>query len=245
MEPFLKPGEQIDDLQRGGLHIIQSKEGFRFGMDAVLLCDFTQVRPGDRVADMGTGTGIIPLLLSQNQNRCTIAAFEIQPEMGEMARRSVEMNGLNHRIEIHVTDMRNAKDILGYETVNAVTCNPPYFKQGAALPSQKESMLVSKHERDISLQEIVNACSAILKNQGRLTMVFPASRMLELFDALRTRRLEPKRLRMVHTKVERAPYLVLVEAVKNARPGLLLLPPLIVYDHEGKVTSEINRIYHR
>lgn len=241
----LFPGERIDDLQRNGLRILQNENGFRFGMDAVLLSDFTSVRPRERIADMGTGTGIIPLLLSQKRSDASFEGVEIQPEMAQMASRSVKMNGLEDRIRIHRMDMRNAKDLFGYQSMDAVTCNPPYGKAGSALTSELESVRVSRHETDITIEEIVQACSALLKNMGRLTMVFPAQRMLELCDAMRMHRLEPKRIRMVCSKAEKPPYLMLVEAMKNAKPALLWHPPLIVYHPDGSETEEIQRIYHK
>lgn len=241
----LLPGERIDDLQLNDLHIIQNENGFRFGMDAVLLSDFTSVKPRERIADMGTGTGIIPLLLSQKRTDTTFEAFEIQPEVAEMASRSVRLNGLEDRVHIHAADMRSATEILGYQSMHAVTCNPPYGKAGSTLTSQTEAVRVSRHETDIDIDEIVKACSAVLRNMGRLTMVFPAQRLLELCDSMRRHRLEPKRIRMVCAKVEKAPYLVLIEAMKNAKPALLWLPPLVVYHPDGTETEEIQRIYHK
>lgn len=241
----LLPGERIDDLQLNDLHIIQNENGFRFGMDAVLLSDFTSVRPRERIADMGTGTGIIPLLLSQKREDTTFEAFEIQPDVAQMAARSVQLNGLEERIHIHAADMRSATDILGYQSMHAVTCNPPYGKAGSALTSRTEAVRVSRHETDIDIDEIVAACSGVLRNMGRLTMVFPAQRLLELCDSMRRHRLEPKRIRMVCAKVEKPPYLVLIEAMKNAKPSLLWLPPLVVYHPDGTETEEIQRIYHK
>lgn len=241
----LKPDERIDDLQLNGLRIIQWNGGFRFGMDAVLLSDFTRLKPKERVADMGTGTGILPLLLSQKQEDCIFHGFELQPRMAEMAQRSVRLNGLEKRIVIHAEDMRGAAEQLGFESMDAVTCNPPYYKQHSALLSQTKAQRLSRHEEDITLNEIAACCAKVLRNQGRLSMVFPAPRLLELCDALRECRLEPKRLRVVCAKAEKPPYLVLMEAVKNAKPSLLWLPPLIVYDAKGKEMPEIDRIYHR
>lgn len=241
----LLPGERIDDLQLNDLHIIQNENGFRFGMDAVLLSDFTSVRPRERIADMGTGTGIIPLLLSQKREDTTFEAFEIQPEVAQMAARSIKLNGLEQRIRVHAADMRTAAEILGYQSMHAVTCNPPYGKAGSALTSHTEAVRVSRHETDIDIDEIVKACSAVLRNMGRLTMVFPAQRLLELCDSMRRHRLEPKRIRMVCAKLEKAPYLVLIEAMKNAKPALLWLPPLVVYHSDGTETEEIQRIYHK
>lgn len=245
METLIGPNERVDDLQRNGLQIIQNTNAFRFGMDAVLLADFARLRPRDKVADMGTGTGILPLLLSQKEPEAVFEAFEIQPEIADMADRSVRLNGLEQRIRVHVADMREAAEQIGRESMDTVVCNPPYGKRGGTLVSESESVLIARHETDCSIQGVACACAAVLRNHGRLSIVFPAQRMLELCDALREKRLEPKRARMVCAKADRAPYLLLLEAVKNARPSLLWLPPLVVYDSDGKETEEIARIYHR
>lgn len=245
MEIQLKENERVDDLQRNGLKIIQNEKAFRFGMDAVLLADFTRVAIRDKIADMGTGTGILPLLLSQKEETVTFEAFEIQPDMAEMAQRSMRMNGLEHRISVHALDMRDALTTIDRESMDAVVCNPPYGKNGAALKSETETVSIARHEEESTIEDIIGACAALLRNKGRLSMVFPAQRMLELLDALRKHRLEPKRIRMVCAKVDRAPYLVMVEAMKNARPALLWMPPLVVYHADGSETDEIHRIYHR
>lgn len=245
MNELLKTNERIDDLQYNGLRIIQSSEAFRFGMDAVLLADFARLRPKEKVADMGTGTGILPLLLSQKDPSCTFEAFEIQSEMAQMAARSVNLNGLQGRITVHEADMRDAWKITGREKMHAVVCNPPYGKRGGTLTSEKSGVSIARHEADCTIDDVAASCAAVLRNMGRLYIVFPAQRMLELFDALRKARLEPKKIRMVCAKVEKAPYLVMVEAMKNARPQLLWMPPLVVYHADGRETEEIRRIYHQ
>ena len=181
----LKPGERIDDLQLDGLYILQKKDGFRFGMDAVLLADFTRTRPRERVADLGTGTCILPLLLSHQQPDTQFEAIELQPDMADMAGRSVELNGLSDRIHAHAMDLRQAPETFGYEKFHAVVCNPPYGKQNGTLKSQTETVSLARHERDTSIGEIVKSAGALLHTMGRLTMVFPAQRFLELCDELR------------------------------------------------------------
>jgi len=244
-EVRLKPLERIDDLQYNSLRIIQHPQAFRFGMDAVLLSDFTRLRPNERVADMGTGTGILPLLLSQKNASCTFDAFEIQPDMADMASRSVRINGLSERIHVHAADMRTAYEIVGREKMHAVVCNPPYGKLGGTLMNPEDTKKVARHETDCTIEDVAASCSAVLRNHGRLSIVFPAPRMLELFDALRKFRLEPKRIRMVCAHVNKPPYLVMVEAMKNAKPQLLWMPPLVVYHADGSETDEIKRIYHQ
>lgn len=245
MNELLKPGERIDDLQRNGLRIIQNPKAFRFGMDAVLLADFTRLRPHDRIADMGTGTGILPLLLSQKEEHCIFDAFEIQPDMADMASRSVELNGLETRILVHAADMRDAWKIVGRQSMHAVVCNPPYGKRGGTLTSETSAVSIARHEAACTIEDVAASCAAVLRNLGRLHIVFPAQRMLELCDALRKSRLEPKRIRMVCAHADKPPYLVMVEAMKNAKPQLLWMPPLIVYHADGTETEEIKRIYHQ
>lgn len=245
MEPVLLPGERIDDLQLNSLRIIQSENGFRFGMDAVLLSDFARVRPREHVVDMGTGTGILPILMSAQRPDATFTAFEIQPDMADMARRSVALNGLAERICIHTKDMRTAAAAIGYQCAHLVVSNPPYGKQGSTLKNNTESVTIAKHEASFSIADWVASCAQVLRNMGRLCVVFPAQRLLELTDAFRSARIEPKRIRLVYAKVDRAPYLVLLEGMKNAKPGLLWMPPLVVYEPDGTETTEIDRIYHR
>lgn len=245
MEQKLLPGERIDDLQLNDLHIIQSEKGFRFGMDAVILSDFARVRPREHVVDMGTGTGILPILMSAQRADAVFSAFELQPDMADMAARSVALNGLQERIRIYAEDMRQAAGIIGYGCAHLVTCNPPYGKQGSTLKNNSESVTIARHEEETTIDEWTASCAAVLRNMGRLCMVFPAQRVLELTDAYRHARIEPKRIRMVYAKADRAPYLVLLEGMKNAKPGLLWMPPLVVYHPDGTETDEIDRIYHR
>ena len=245
MEQKLLPGERIDDLQWKDLHIIQSEKGFRFGMDAVLLSDFARVRPREHVVDMGTGTGILPILMSGQREDAVFTAFEIQPDMADMAARSAALNGLSERVRIVNADMRTAAMHIGYGSAHLVTCNPPYGKQGSTLKNSTESVTIARHEEESTIEEWAASSAAVLRNMGRLCMVFPAQRLLELTDAYRKARIEPKRIRMVYAKVDRAPYLVLLEGMKNAKPGLLWMPPLVVYEPDGTETEEIVRIYHR
>ncbi|MEG2701407.1 MAG: tRNA1(Val) (adenine(37)-N6)-methyltransferase [Clostridia bacterium] len=244
-EKWAKPHERVDDLQLGGLRVLQNPSAFCFGMDAVLLADFVRLRPRDRVVDFGTGTGILPLLLSHKEPTATFDALEIQSDMADMAVRSGRMNGLEARVRVHEADLRNAAELLGRLSMSAAVCNPPYGKQGGCIESETKGVLIARHETNCDIEDIAQACAAVLRHHGRLAMVFPAQRMLELCDALRKARLEPKRMRMVCSKRDRPPYILLVEAVKNAKPALLWEPPLVVYHADGSETEEIHRIYHR
>ncbi|MBQ4266259.1 MAG: tRNA1(Val) (adenine(37)-N6)-methyltransferase [Clostridia bacterium] len=240
---LIREGERLDDLQRGGLRILQRAEGFRFGTDAVLLADFAGVKKGDHVADMGTGTGVLPLLLSARAENTTFDAFEIQPDVADMAARSVRINGLEDRIRIHNTDCRDAAKAIGYERCHLVVTNPPYTREGAGLVSPEKTRALSRSDSDCSLEEWIAACSRVLKNGGRLCCVFPVPRFLELCDAMRAARMEPKRVRFVVARETSAPKLALAEGLKGGRPGLHVLPMLITHDAQGEFTSEMRRIY--
>lgn len=236
-------GERLDDLQRNGLRILQKAEGFRFGTDAVLLADFAGVKKGEHVADVGTGTGVLPLLLSARAQGTTFDAFEIQEDVADMARRSVLINGLEERIRVHSIDCRDAAKAIGHERCQLVVTNPPYTKGGAGLVSPQESRALSRSDSDCGIGEWIAACARLLQNGGRLCCVFPAPRFLELCDAMRAARVEPKRVRFVVNRESSAPKLVLTEGLKGGRPGLHMQPMLITHDAQGNFTQEMRRIY--
>lgn len=236
-------GERIDDLQRNGLRIIQRADGFRFGTDAVLLADFAGVKKGEHVADMGTGTGVLPLLLSARAQDTHFDAFEIQRDVADMAARSVQLNGLQDRICIHNADCREAAGIIGHERCHLVVSNPPYTRGGAGLVSPEQTRALSRSDSDCPIEEWIAACGRLLKNGGRLCCVFPAPRFLELCDAMRDARIEPKRVRFVVARENASPKLVLVEGLKGGRPALHVLPMLITHDAQGNFTQEMRRIY--
>lgn len=240
---MIRPGERLDDLQRGGLRILQKTDGFRFGTDAVLLADFAGVKRGERVADMGTGTGVLPLLLSARAAETTFDAFEIQEEIADMAARSVAINGLEGRIRVHRADCREAAQRIGHERCQLVVTNPPYTRGGAGLVSPQKSRALSRSDSGCTLEEWIAACGRVLQYGGRLCCVFPAPRFLELCDAMRSARMEPKRVRFVVARETSSPKLVLVEGIKGGRPGLHVLPMLVTHDAQGGFTPEMRRIY--
>lgn len=235
--------ERWDDLQNNGLMILQKKNGFRFGMDSILLKDFVRVKPRETVADLGTGSAVLPLLLSQKENTAHFHAFEWQADIAGMADRSVHFNKLENRITVHCADLRNAEQLIGKASVQVVVSNPPYGKKNNIMPSPNENKQLSRHETSCEIGEILKTSAALLKNQGRLYIVFPSQRMLELLDGMRQVHLEPKRLRLVCGKASKAPYLLLVEGMKNANPMLHWLPPLIEHEEDGTETAELQRIY--
>jgi len=238
-----RPGERLDDLQRGGLRILQKTDGFRFGTDAVLLADFASPRPRDRVVDLGAGTAVLPLLMSARSPSATFTAIELQPEMAGMAARSVALNRLEARIAVREADLRDAASLLGCGCADLVVCNPPYSRRGAALLNRDSTRALARHEVSCTLADVAESAAKLLRNGGRLAMVFPTPRLLELLDAQRAVRVEPKRVRLIHQRVQDPPKLALLEGVKLARPALHWLPPLILRDEHGAYTAEARRIY--
>ncbi len=240
---MIRAGERLDSLQFETLKIIQKETGFRFGTDSVLLADFAEAKPGDRVVDMGTGTGILSILMASRQEKSTYVALEIQPEMAEMAARSVALNGLEHRIEVQTCDFREAHRLVGYGQFSLAVCNPPYGKAGGAMLSATDTQRIARHESHCTVQEMAEAASRLLRTGGRLAVVYPAPRALELMSALRSCHLEPKRIRTIHARAEREPKLILLDAVKGGGSMLHWLPPLILSGPDGKPSDEWKRIY--
>ncbi|MBR1758205.1 MAG: tRNA1(Val) (adenine(37)-N6)-methyltransferase [Lachnospiraceae bacterium] len=240
---FVREGERIDDLQRNGLRILQNPQKFCFGMDAVLLSGFVKAKEGERVLDLGTGTGILPLLLSAKTEAAHFDALEIQDESADMARRSVEMNGLSERISVRVGDLKEASDIYGKAVFDVVTCNPPYMNDGAGLKNPEEPMAIARHEVLCSLDDVIRESAAVLKERGRLYLVHRPQRLSEIFAEMRAYRLEPKRMKLVHPFADKDANMVLIEAVKGAGVFLKVEAPVVVYREPGVYTDEIYDVY--
>lgn len=235
--------ETLEELGRGDMVILQKRKGFRFGTDSILLAHFAAVKGGVRVGDFGTGSCILPLLLSDDAPRARFDAWEIQPDIADMAARSVRMNGLEARIRVHAGDARKAADDVGHGVLDMVVCNPPYYRSGAELPSQSESLRIAKHGAEGLLDELMAAAAQVLRYGGKLCAVYPAGGAVDMVCTLRARGLEPKRLRFVHSRLDRPPQLVLVEAMRSARPGVRILAPLALSDADGAPTAELRAIY--
>ncbi len=242
-EVLLKEGERIDDLQRNHLSIIQNKEKFCFGMDAVLLSGFVKVKPGEQVLDMGTGTGIIPILLSAKTEAKHLTALEIQEESADMARRSVVLNNLQEKIEVVTGDIKEASRIFGRAVFEVVTCNPPYMNDQHGLKNPDMPKAIARHEVLCSLEDVVREASAVLKPNGRFYMVHRPFRLAEIFSILQKYKLEPKTMRLVHPFVDKEPNMVLIECLKGGKSMIQIAPPLIVYQEPGVYTQEIYDVY--
>lgn len=241
---MIKTDELLDDLQNG-LFIIQKQNGFKFGIDAVLLSDFAKDARSSNTLDLCTGTGIIPLLLSAKTNTPNIHGLEIQHEIAEMAQRSVEYNNLNERVHITEGDLKNASDIYGKGRFDKITCNPPYMKYGRGIQNDIDTKSVSRHEILCTLDDVISISSQLLIPKGRFFMVHRPSRLADIMCAMRKYCIEPKRLRFVHPSYGKTPNLLLVEGMKNGGDELRLMPPLYVYNEDGTYSDEIDEIYGR
>lgn len=245
MEVQINSNERIDDLQLKGLRIIQDTDGFCFGVDAVLLANFAQVKKGQRVIDLGTGTGIIPILIAGKTEAQEIIGLEIQDEVAEMAQRSIFLNDIGDRVKIINYDIKNAVSLFGKESFDVVTTNPPYKHCGSGIVNPEDKKAVSRHEIKCTLEDVISASSLLLKNGGRLFMVHRPERIADIICLMRQYRLEPKRLRFVHPYPEKKPNLLLIEGLKYGNAFLNFLDPLYVYDGNGNYTKEIDDIYGR
>jgi tRNA1Val (adenine37-N6)-methyltransferase len=239
---FLRSNETLDDLRPAGLKVIQAKCGYRFSLDPVLLCAFARVEGGETVADLGTGSGVAPLLLAARTRAKKIVGVEIQPGLADRARRSVLLNCLQDRIDILEGDLRRLQGSLEPQTFEVVVANPPFRPPGTGRQAPVSERAAARHELAGGLTDFLRAASYLLKNGGRLYIVFLAERLAELLVGMRELRLEPKRLRCVHSRAGERGSLVLVEGRKGGRSGLAIEPPLYVYDGEG-YSAEILAIY--
>lgn len=236
--------ERLDDLQLAGMKILQKNTGFRFGMDAVLLADFARVEARDRAADFGTGTGILPLLLLGRGKVAHVDALEIQPDMADMARRTMALNSLEERCHVHLLPVERASEAIPRASLDAIVCNPPYGVPGTTLRNPSETLSTARHQSEEGLRAWFAMAYQLLKGKGRFHMIYPAPRMLEAMQALEKARLSPKRFRLIYPWADKAANLVLIEAMKDAKPMLHPMPPLIVYEKDGSMTPELRRIYH-
>lgn len=243
MNVELKAGERLDDLQLSGLRLIQRPDAFRFGTDSVLLADFAAPKRTDRAVDLGCGTGAIAMLMAAHCPGLHVDAVEIQPEIADMAKRSVELNGMQAQMQVHEMDMREAWRALGAEKFNVVVCNPPYGRKGAVLLSKSETKRIARHEGDLTAEDVAMSASKLLKSGGKLCVVYPAPRAFEMMRAMDAHRLAPKRIRTVHGVAGRAPKFVLLDAVKDGGEQLHWLEPLVLRNEDGSFTDEWKRIY--
>ncbi len=239
----LKEGERLDELHRNGYQIIQNSRKFCFGMDAVLLSGFAKVKPGERVLDLGTGTGIIPILLRGKTQGRDFTGLEIQEESADMARRSVAYNHLEESVSIVTGDIKEAAALFGAASFDVVTCNPPYMTGNHGLVNPEQPKAVARHEILCTLEDVVSQTAKVLRSGGRFYLVHRPFRLAEILTLLVQYKLEPKRMRLVYPFVDKEPNMVLIEALSGGRSRITVEKPLIVYKEQGVYTDEIYDIY--
>lgn len=242
-QELVHEGERADSLDRKGYQIIQSPRRFCFGMDAVLLAAFARNKEGDRVLDLGTGTGVIPILMEARYGKAEYRALEIQAASCDMARRSVALNGLENCIEIVEGDLKRAHEIFGAASFDVVTCNPPYMTDKHGLTNPSDAMAIARHELLCSLEDVVREAARVLRPGGRSYFVHRPFRLVEIMTLMHDYGLEPKRMRLVHPYADREPNMVLVEGVRGGRSRLKVEPPLMIYQDQGLYTDEVKRLY--
>ena len=242
-QALLKPGERLDDLQRNGYQIIQDTGRFCFGMDAVLLTGFAKIKSGERVLDMGTGTGIIPILLEAKTKAAHFTALEIQADSADMAERSVKINGLEEKIAVVQGDIKEAGLLFGAASFDVVTTNPPYMIGEHGLKNPDEAKAIARHEVLCTLEDVVREAAKVLKSSGRFYMVHRPFRLAEIIRTLSAYGLELKRLQFVHPYIDKEPNMVLLECMKGAKPRVTVEPPIVVFKEPGVYHEQIVNLY--
>ncbi|HWT26770.1 MAG TPA: tRNA1(Val) (adenine(37)-N6)-methyltransferase [Mobilitalea sp.] len=243
IKEFLKPGERLDDLHRNNYQIIQNTNKFCFGMDGVLLSGFAKVLQGENVLDLGTGTGIIPILLEAKTEGRHFTGLEIQEESADMARRSVAINKQEDKIDIVVGDIKEASSIFGRASFDVVTSNPPYMNHNHGIVNSGEAKAIARHEILCSLEDVIREAGNVLKPNGRFYLVHRPFRLVEIINMLSAHKLEAKRMKFVHPFIDKEPNMVLIECLKGAKSMVKVEAPLIVYKEPNVYTDEIYDIY--
>ena len=237
--------ERLDDLERDGLKIYQNPEKFCFGVDAVLLSSFVKVKEGETAVDIGTGNGVIPLLLTAKTQGKIFYGMEIQPEVAEMAQRSVAVNHLEEKVRIICADVKDSAAYFKGGSVDVVTCNPPYMNDGQGLVNDADAQTIARHEVKCTLDDVLREGARMLRDGGRYYMVHRPYRLADVIDTMRRNRLEPKRMRLVHPYADKDANLVLIEAAKDGGSFMVVEKPLIVYEKPGTYTKDVLKFYGR
>lgn len=240
---MMTDNERIDDLQRNGYKIIQNKECFCFGMDAVLLSSFAKADEGNRVLDLCTGNGIIPILMFAKNPGTSYCGLEIQKTGADLAQRSVKLNGLEDKIKIINDDVKEASRIFGGASFNVVTVNPPYMNESHGIVNPESAKAIARHEILCTLEDVISQAARCLKVKGHFYMVHRPSRLAEIVRTMSEYKLEPKRIRMVHPYINKDANMVLIEGVKGANTFMKIESPLIVYNQDGSYTDELLKMY--
>lgn len=237
--------EKIDDLNLSGLKIIQNTDWFCFGTDAVLLANFAHVMSGDTVVDLCTGNGIIPILLYGKTKAKEIIGIEIQKECYDLAQRSANLNKTGDRVRFINGDVKKVNEYLPSGFASCVTCNPPYMNGEWGFLSPTDVKAVARHEILINIDDVIRASAYLLKFGGYLNLVHRAERLCDIFTSMRKYKIEPKKIRFVHARLDTAPKLVLIEGILGAKPSMKIMNPLLMYDENGNYTDEIKKMYNQ
>lgn len=239
MDVKLRPEERLDDLQVNGYEIIQHPGKFCFGMDAVLLANFARVKEKERVLDLGTGTGIIPILLTAKTKGQPFVGLEIQEESADMARRSVQHNCLEEKVEIVTGDIKEAAEIFGPVSFDVITVNPPYMIGQHGIANASDTKAIARHEVLCTLDDVLRESAKLLKPKGRFYMVHRPFRLAEILSKMVAAGIEPKRMRMVHPFIDKEPNMVLIEGLRGGNSRMTVEPPLVVYKEVGVYNDEL------
>ena len=246
MDVELKENERIDDLEFKGLKIIQNEKGFCFGMDSVLLSDFAKnMKNNSTVLDLGTGTGIIPILLCGKTNLRKVVGIEIQQDVANMAKRSSQLNNLQDRFEVVNTNIIDLKNIYEKQSFDVIVTNPPYKKENTGITNENEAKLISRHEITANLEDFISISKDLLKDKGEFYMVHRPERLVDILSLMRKYKIEPKILKFVSPNKNKEPNLILIKGIKNANSFLKVEKTLYVYNEDGKYTNEILKIYNK
>ena len=246
MNVVLKENERIDDLEFKNLKIIQDKSGFCFGMDSVILTDFAkEIKKDSMVLDLGTGTGIIPILLCGKTNLKKVIGVEIQKEVAEMASRSAKLNNLENRFEVLNENIINLNKIYNNQSFDVIVTNPPYKKKNSGIINENEKKVISRHEITANLEDFIKISKDLLKDKGEFYIVHRPERLVDIFSLMRKYKIEPKVLKMVYPNRNKEPNLMLIKGIKNGKQFLEFENNLYVYNEKGKYTEEILKIYHK
>ena len=247
MDSLIKDGERIDDIGFGSLRLIQKPEDFCYGIDAVLLATFAELRKGGRVIDLGTGTGVIPMILSHRSEAAEIVGVEIQEDSYERGLRNISLNGLGERVRLVHGDVKHIikEKMVEKHSFDAVLTNPPYIRNGGGLKNRESARTIARHETTAELSDFIREAGLLLKDRGDFYMVHRPSRLVDIAILCRRHKLEPKELRLVSPDKDTAPNMMLIHCVRNGRPELKLLDPLSVYREDGSYTDEIMALYER
>jgi len=240
---YIKSDETLDDLQLKGIRLIQKKDAFRFGVDAVLLANFAKIKKDYKVIDLCSGTGIIPFIIAGKTKAGKIIGVEIQEDMVDMAIRTIKINNLENRVNFINLDLKNVRCLSELEKVDVVTVNPPYKQKNSGIINMNDKNAIARHEICCTFEDVIIATKSVLKHNGRVYIIHRPDRLVDILCSMRDHKIEPKQIRMIHPNSAKAPNMVLIEGQNNGGTFLKWMPPLYVYDLKGNYTEEINKIY--